>query len=72
MRTETLNAAGTALVAASEQDWTQRIGLNWSAYTTYAQEQPENDNRVNQDTPLSREWDDGQDRDVLRSIQQSD
>lgn len=47
-RIETLNATGTSVIAASEEDQTQRIGLNWSAHTTYAQEQPENDNRVNQ------------------------
>ncbi|HJP91218.1 MAG TPA: hypothetical protein VJ875_04630, partial [Pyrinomonadaceae bacterium] len=47
-RTETLDAAGTAVIAASEQDWTQRASLSWSAYTTYAQEQPENDNRLNE------------------------
>lgn len=48
-RTETLDAAGTTVIAATEQDWTQRISLNWVSYTTYAQEQPENDNRLNQE-----------------------
>ena len=47
-RSETLDAAGTTVIAANEQDWTQRASVAWSAYTTYAQEQPENDNRVNQ------------------------
>ncbi|HKY43278.1 MAG TPA: RHS repeat domain-containing protein, partial [Pyrinomonadaceae bacterium] len=47
-RVETLDAAGTSVIAASEEDWTQRTSINWSAHTTYAQEQPENDNRVNQ------------------------
>ncbi len=43
-RTETLDAAGNVL-AATEQDWTQRTPVVWSSY---AQEQPANDNRVNQ------------------------
>ena len=47
-RTEILDAAGTTVIGASEQDWTQRASVNWAAYTTYAQEQPEKDNRVNQ------------------------
>lgn len=47
-RSETLDAAETTVITANEQDWTQRASVAWSAYTTYAQEQPENDNRVNQ------------------------
>ncbi len=47
-RTETLDATGTVVLAANEEDWTQRTTVSWSVYTTYAQEQPENDNRVNQ------------------------
>ncbi|HEX7330819.1 MAG TPA: hypothetical protein VF290_04920, partial [Pyrinomonadaceae bacterium] len=43
-RTETLDAAGNVL-AATEQDWTQRTAVSWSSYP---QEQPANDNRVNQ------------------------
>ena len=43
-RTESLDAANNVL-AAMEQDWTQRTPVSWSAYT---QEQPANDNRVNQ------------------------
>jgi RHS repeat-associated protein len=43
-RTEIKDASG-AIIAASEQDWTQRAPVVWS---TYAQEQPQNDNRVNQ------------------------
>src|SRR5262249_41578542 len=41
-RAETLDAAGTAVIAASERDFTQRTAVAWSAYTTYQQEQPEN------------------------------
>jgi RHS repeat-associated protein len=48
-RTESLDAAGTTVIGANEQDWTQRTSLNWSAHTTYAQEQPQNDNRVNEE-----------------------
>jgi RHS repeat-associated protein len=47
-RTETLNAAGTAVMAASEQDWTQRTAIVWTG-TTYASYQAENDNRVNEE-----------------------
>jgi RHS repeat-associated protein len=43
-RTETLDAADNVL-AATEQDWTQRAPVTWS---TYPQEQPAKDNRVNQ------------------------
>ena len=43
-RTETIDAAGNVL-EASEQDWTQRAPVSWSSYP---QEQPANDNRVNQ------------------------
>jgi len=49
-RTETYDATGT-LIAASEQDWSQRVPVNWSP-TTYAQEQPENDNRVNEERKI--------------------
>lgn len=44
-RTEIRNAAGDAVISASEQDWTQRAPVAWS---TYPQEQPANDNRVNE------------------------
>lgn len=43
-RTESLDAADNVL-AATEQDWTQRSAVSWS---TYPQEQPAKDNRVNQ------------------------
>lgn len=43
-RTETLDAAGNVL-AAAEQDWSQRAPVSWS---NYPQEQPSKDNRVNQ------------------------
>lgn len=43
-RTESLDAAGNVL-AATEQDWSQRAPVSWS---TYPQEQPAKDNRVNQ------------------------
>lgn len=43
-RTESGDASGT-VIAASEQDWTQRAAVTWSGYQ---QEQPVNDNRVNQ------------------------
>jgi hypothetical protein len=43
-RTETRNAAGV-VIAATEQDWTQRAPLVWS---TNPQEQLANDNRVNE------------------------
>jgi len=43
-RTETIDAAGNVL-AAAEQDWSQRAPVSWS---TYPQEQPAKDNRVNQ------------------------
>jgi RHS repeat-associated protein len=43
-RVETLNGADTVL-AATEKDWSQRAPVSWS---TYMQEQPANDNRVNQ------------------------
>ncbi|HEY3103129.1 MAG TPA: RHS repeat-associated core domain-containing protein [Pyrinomonadaceae bacterium] len=43
-RTEIRNATDTVLTA-NEQDWTQRTPVSWSTYT---QEQPANDNRVNQ------------------------
>ncbi|MBC8028532.1 MAG: RHS repeat-associated core domain-containing protein [Pyrinomonadaceae bacterium] len=42
-RTETKDASG-AIIFASEQDWTQRAPVSWS---TYPQEQPVKDNRVN-------------------------
>src|SRR5258708_2445202 len=45
-RTETFDANGE-LLFASEQDWTQRTPVSWS--TGYAQEQPANDNRVNEE-----------------------
>ena len=45
-RTETRNADGTAVLSAVERDWTQRAPVSWSSY---AQEQPANDNRVNQE-----------------------
>jgi RHS repeat-associated protein len=51
-RAETLNAAGSAVIAASEQDWTQRVAVNWSGLTTYAQYQPEKDNRVNEERKI--------------------
>jgi Tfp pilus assembly major pilin PilA len=44
-RTETRNAAGTAVLSAVEKDWAQRTPVSWSGYP---QEQPANDNRVNQ------------------------
>jgi RHS repeat-associated protein len=47
-RTETRNAAG-AVIAASEQDWTQRTPVVWS---TYPQEQLANDNRVNEERKI--------------------
>jgi RHS repeat-associated protein len=47
-RTETRDAAG-AIIAASEQDWTQRTPLSWSSYP---QEQPANDNRVNEERKI--------------------
>jgi len=43
-RTEVLNAAG-AVIAASENDWTQRTPVSWVGYPT---EQPAQDNRINQ------------------------
>ncbi len=43
-KTETRNAAG-ALLAATEQDWTQRAPVSWAFY---GNEQPANDNRVNE------------------------
>ena len=43
-RTETRDAGGNVL-SAVEQDWSQRAPVVW---TGYAQEQPENDNRVSQ------------------------
>ena len=43
-RTETRDAVGNVL-AATEQDWTQRVPIFWSTYPT---EQISNDNRVNQ------------------------
>jgi RHS repeat-associated protein len=43
-RSETLTETGGVL-NATEQDWTQRAPVVWAAY---AQEQPENDNRVSQ------------------------
>jgi RHS repeat-associated protein len=43
-RTESLDAADNVL-AATEQDWTQRAPVSWSSYP---QEQPAKDNRVNQ------------------------
>lgn len=43
-RNETRDANGVVL-AAVEQDWTQRAPVSWPVY---AQEQPANDNRVNQ------------------------
>jgi RHS repeat-associated protein len=42
-RSETRNAAN-AVIAASEQDYSQRAAVSWPTYT---QEQPANDNRVN-------------------------
>jgi RHS repeat-associated protein len=47
-RTETRNAAGV-VIAATEQDWTQRAPLVWS---TYPQEQLANDNRVNEERKI--------------------
>ncbi|HEY5883209.1 MAG TPA: hypothetical protein VIT88_00895, partial [Pyrinomonadaceae bacterium] len=43
-RTETIDAAGNVL-AAVEQDWSQRSPVSWSSYPT---EQIQKDNRVNQ------------------------
>jgi YD repeat-containing protein len=43
-RVEALDAGG-AVLSATEKDWTQRAPVSWS---TYPQEQPANDNRVNQ------------------------
>jgi RHS repeat-associated protein len=45
-RTETRNADGTAVLSAVEKDWTQRAPVSW---TSYQQQQPANDNRVNQE-----------------------
>lgn len=45
-RTETLNAAGTAILAAGEEDWAQRTAVSWSF--GYASQQVANDNRVNE------------------------
>jgi YD repeat-containing protein len=50
-RTETLNAAGTAVIAASEQDWTQRTPIVWTG-TNYGSYQTENDNRVNEERKI--------------------
>jgi hypothetical protein len=47
-RTETRNAAGT-VIAASEQDWSQRTPVVWSSYP---QEQPANDNRINEERKI--------------------
>jgi len=47
-RTETRDAAG-AIIAASEQDWTQRAPLAWSGYP---QEQLANDNRVTEERKI--------------------
>lgn len=47
-RTETRDAAG-AIIAATEQDWTQRAALVW---TSYPQEQLANDNRVNEERKI--------------------
>ncbi|HJT28116.1 MAG TPA: hypothetical protein VJ784_11955, partial [Pyrinomonadaceae bacterium] len=44
-RTETRNADGTAVLSAVEKDWSQRAPVSWSSYQ---QQQPANDNRVNQ------------------------
>jgi RHS repeat-associated protein len=49
-RVETLNAAGTAALAASEQDWSQRAPVVWSH--GYASEQIQNDNRVNEERKI--------------------
>src|SRR5256714_1992164 len=45
-RTETRDAAGN-LIAASEQDWSQRVPVNWTGYS-YTTQQIANDNRVNE------------------------
>jgi RHS repeat-associated protein len=50
-RTETRDAVGNVM-AASEQDWTQRAALNWSSYTPYPTEQIANDNRVNEERKI--------------------
>jgi len=52
-RTESRDAAN-AVMSASEQDWSQRAAVSWSTYT---QEQPANDNRVNESRSI---LDDGQ------------
>ncbi|HYN85379.1 MAG TPA: discoidin domain-containing protein [Pyrinomonadaceae bacterium] len=46
-RTETLDASGAQVLAASEQDWSQRAPVAWSG-TSYPSEQTSNDNRVNE------------------------
>ena len=45
-RTEVRDASGTAVISATEQDWAPRANVSWT--TGYAQEQPANDNRVNE------------------------
>jgi RHS repeat-associated protein len=51
--TESRDAANVVM-RASEQDWSQRAAVSWSTYT---QEQPANDNRVNESRSI---LDDGQ------------
>jgi len=46
--TNSRNAAGV-VIAASEQDWTQRTPVLWSSYP---QEQPANDNRINEERKI--------------------
>jgi hypothetical protein len=50
-RTETLNAAGTVVIAANEQDWTQRTPIVWTG-TNYPTYQAEKDNRVNEERKI--------------------
>ncbi|HYR76178.1 MAG TPA: RHS repeat-associated core domain-containing protein [Pyrinomonadaceae bacterium] len=50
-RAETLNADGTAVIAATEQDWTQRTPIVWTG-TNYVTYQTENDNRINEERKI--------------------
>ncbi|MDQ3665842.1 MAG: hypothetical protein M3410_04420, partial [Acidobacteriota bacterium] len=49
-RNETLNAAGSSVISAGEQDWSQRTPVVWSF--GYTSEQIQNDNRVNEERKI--------------------